>query len=654
MGSQTTEWILKLVDQITAPMRGISDAAESAADSVSGVGKKADESNSKMKKMSAIDLFAVKDAVTSLADDFNELNAPGAAFNAQLKEVEAITGVTGNALDDLGGKARQTAKDFGGDASAMMESYKGVLSRLGPEIGNNQDALDMMGKNIATLSKTMKNDATGAMDALTTGMLQFGTELSDPMYAAQEMSRMMNVMAAGAKFGAAEVPQISAALKQAGIQAKDSNVSFEETNAALQALAAGGKYGSDAGIALRNVLGKMAGIDVLPKDAADKLKSLGVDYDIVSDKTLPFTDRLRELKKAQGDATIMAKVFGTENAAAASIMLNSVDSQDKMVKAITGTNTATEQASIIMSGYTETMSRAKAWFTDIAIGAFDVTSAIAPMMNGLAGGISIFADLANARQGILLLFNTMKTMPVIGSIVSAGSAIATGGFAGMTAAANSLGVAIMNIPILGWIAALVAALAALSVYFYNTSSTFRGFVWGIWESVKAVFGGMFDFISNVAEGIWHILKGIYNPVNWIDPNYSFSEGLSKITDAAEKYGNAVGESFAKGKQDGINDFETDGKTPESSKIFTKPSGANISPSLTTADLLKKKKTDTNTSTLGGSGGGSSVKSVNQKIEMKNYFTISSETSKGEIDSVAEKVIMAINNKLRDGMATAAV
>ena len=650
MATQTTQWILELVDKITGPMRGISDAADKASESVGGVGEKAGDSKDKLRKMSAIDLFAVKDAVSSLADKFNEINAPGAEFNAQLKEVEAITGVTGNALEELGGKARQTAMDFGGDASAMMESYKGVLSRLGPEIGNNREALDLMGKDIATLSKTMENDATGAMDALTTGMLQFGTDLSDPMRAAQEMSRMMNVMAAGAKWGAAEVPQISAALKQAGIQAKDSNVSFEETNAALQALAAGGKYGSEAGVALRNVMGKMAGEDVLPKDAAAKLKQLGVDYSIVSDKTLPFTDRLRELKKAQGDATIMAQVFGTENAAAASILLNSADSQDKMVKAITGTNTATEQADVIMSGYTETMSRAKAWFTDLAIGAFDVTSKIAPMMQGLAGGVSIFADLANAKQGISLLFTTLKTMPVIGSIVSAGSAIATGGFAGMTAAANSLGVAIMNIPILGWIAALVAALAALSVYFYNTSATFRGFLWGLLESVKAVFGGIGTLIGDVAGGCLHILQGVFDPANWFSDTYKLSDGLSKITGAFAKYGKSVGESFSQGEKEGVADF---GKSTDPAKAkATDISG--ISPRLTAADLLKKKKTDSNASPIGGTGGGSSIKNVTQKIEMKNYFTVGSEASNGDVDSVAERVVRAINNKLRDGMAAASV
>ena len=94
----------------------------------------------------------------------------------------------------------------------------------------------------------MGGDVKGATDALTTSMFQFKVNLNDPIEAASEMERMMNVMAAGAQEGA---------LVQAGGMAKLANVSFEETNSALQALAQGGKYGAEAGVGLRNVLIKM-------------------------------------------------------------------------------------------------------------------------------------------------------------------------------------------------------------------------------------------------------------------------------------------------------------------------------------------------------------------------------------------------------------
>jgi len=638
-------------------MKDVIGSSEKAAKNVDELGDKAEQSGKKLKDMSAIDLFAINDAVQNIANEFDKLNAPGAAFNAQLKDLEALTGVSGDALDELGDKGRALAKVFGGDASAMLESYKGVLSNLGPDIAKNSDALDLMGRDIATLSKTMGNDAVGSMDALTTSMLQFGVDLSDPMKAAQEMTNMMNVMAAGAKEGASEVPQISAALKVAGVQALSSKVSFEETNAAIQALAQGGKKGAEAGTALRNVMGKMAGIDVVPKEAAEKLMQLGVNYDIVSDKSLPFTTRLRELKKAQGDATIMAQIFGVENAAAADILLRSVDYQDQLQTKITGTNTAVEQAKIVMSGYNETMSRVKAWFTDISIGMFDVTSKITPFVDGLAGSVMIFANMANARTGVILLFNTLKTMPVISSIVTWSSSVVTGAFGIMGTGAKMLGVAIMNIPIIGWIAAVVAGLIALGAYFYNTSATFRGFLWGLWDGVKTVFTGVWGFIKEVASGIFDLLRGVFNPLNWFDPNYSFTDGFSKIADAAASYGKSIGEAFSKGKQEGMDDYNVnnpDEKTDPSLK--TNPIDITLPSPVITPGQLKTsgaKVTGSGSGLKGsgasGSSGSSGIKNISQKIDIKNYFTVSGDANNNDFEAIAEKVVRAINEKLSDGI-----
>ena len=677
--STTTQWILELVDKITGPMKDVISSSEKAAKGVDAIGDKAEESGKKLKGMSAIDLFAINDAVQNIANEFDKLNAPGATFNAQLKDLEALTGVSGDALDELGDKGRATAKIFGGDASAMLESYKGVLSRFGPDIAKNQDALELMGRDIATLSKGMKNDAVGAMDALTTSMLQFGVDLSDPMKAAQEMTTMMNVMAAGAYEGAAEISPISEALKVAGVQALSSKVSFIEVNAAIQAMAQGGKYGAEAGTALRNVLGKMAGIDVVPKEAAEKLKALGVNYDIVSDKTLPFTTRLRELKKAQGDSTIMAQIFGVENSAAAEILLRSADYQDTLQRKITGTNKATEQAAIVMDSYNEKMNRWKAWFNDIKIGMFGFTSSITPFVDGLAGTVMVFANFSNARTGVVLLFDTLKTMPVIGKIFTTGSMLISGGFGMIGTAAKAMSMTVYSIPFFGWIMAAIAGLVALGTYFYNTSATFRGFLWGLWDAVKTVFGGVWKFIKEIGEGILIILRGVFDPLSWFDSNYSFSAGFKKIGEAATNYGREIGEAFGKGRQEGMEDFynahpdkrpktETDFGVPyansgnqgvfvfkaatfqmfpddNSTKIPLRP---NPSPKIKPGDL-DPKKTGTPAAELNGSGSSSGIKNINQRIDIKQYFNISSDSNKADFEAIAEKVVRVINDKLSDGM-----
>ncbi len=271
----TTTWTLNFSDKISAPIENVQKKMDRAT-------KKATKFGSCLERIRAIDWMAATEGVNRLLSRFDGMAKVGEDYEASLLDVSAITGVTGDKLENLGDKARSLAKEFGTTATGNLNTFKTVLSRLGPDIGQSDKALEKMGKVANTLAKTMDNDVVGATDALTTSMLQFKVDLDDPIAAAAEMERMMNVMAAGAKEGAAEVPQISKALEQAGGTAKLSNVSFEETNAALQALAQSGKYGAEAGVGLRNVLIKMNAPSALSGKATKMLESYGVNMQKVS------------------------------------------------------------------------------------------------------------------------------------------------------------------------------------------------------------------------------------------------------------------------------------------------------------------------------------------------------------------------------------
>lgn len=620
-------------------MNSINETVDDARENV-------DQLDKSFRDLSAIDLHAISRSVEDLSRMLNEASAPGIAFDSQLREVQAITGLAGEELDKLGQSARRNAKIFGGDAASMLDSYKGIIAKFGPDIAESDEAMSMMGTNVATLSKLMGGDAVGAMDALTTAMLQFGVDLSDPIAASREMERMMNVMAAAGNEGASEVDMTSEALKQAGTQAKNANVSFEETNAALQILAQGGVTGSEAGVKLRNVLSKMAGIDVIPKEAAEKLAALGVNYDIVSDKTIPFTDRLRELRKAQGDATIMAQIFGIQNDAAAQILLNNIDVQDELVDKITGTNAAVEGAEIIMESYAERMNRRKAWISDFGISIFNVTQNILPFVDGLGSAVMVLANLANAQKGIALLLSTLKTMPVVGKLV-------TGAFNLMTLGAKGLGVAIMNIPIIGWIAAVIAAVAALVTYLWNTSAEFRGILTGVWEAVKTYFSGIGNYISKVFEGIWHLIKGVFNPKNWFDDNYRFADGFDKIRNAAVEYGESIGRAFQEGRQKGIDSFNADKENIDEENTAGKQGGVLTYENLVNGNGIpdynanksgNKKGSGTKEKGLSLSGNGSSGgRTITMNITMNNNFN-------GKGGDEAQKIVRQLHDRLNDALA----
>lgn len=173
-------------------------------------------------KLLALNQFT--DYLSNLRNTFADTMAPGAALNASLADLSAISGATGKELETVEKFARRTAREFGGSASQAVESYKLLLSQLSPELTQNTEALDAMGRNIAILSKTMGGDTTAAAEVLTTAMNQYGVSLEDPMEASRQMAEMMNIMAAAGKEGSAELPAIKVALEQCGMAAKAAGV----------------------------------------------------------------------------------------------------------------------------------------------------------------------------------------------------------------------------------------------------------------------------------------------------------------------------------------------------------------------------------------------------------------------------------------------
>jgi TP901 family phage tail tape measure protein len=344
-----------------------------------------------------VGMMAATAAATVLSKSVGELMAREDA----LADFSAITGVTGEKLGEFGDAAVALSNKFGTGVVENIEVFKGVLSRLGPDFASSSDAVKSMGDSINTLAKASGLDATASMDALTTAMLQFGVDLSDPMAAAGEAAEMMNIMAAGAKEGAAEIPQISEALKQVGVTADALNISFSETNAALQVLAAGGKNGSEAGVALRNV---MVSLTKGTKETDKALAKIGLSTEqlgkVMTEEGLEeafklFNKQLETMPGLADQAALKATVFGKENLAAAGIVLKGADAIGELNGKITDTNTAYDQAAIKMETSSEKLKRSmnSAWN--------DIVGGVGKAGEGLAGAFNrIFTGMEQAADSI--------------------------------------------------------------------------------------------------------------------------------------------------------------------------------------------------------------------------------------------------------------
>lgn len=320
-------------------------------------------------------------------------------FEQSAADLSSITGATGDTLEFL----KQTAVEVGVEttisANDTIDAYR-LIASAKPELLENAEALASITREAVTLTEAMGGELPKAATDLTDIMNQFNAS-------AEEAPRFVNALAAGSKEGSADVSQLAAAIVVAGTSARTSNVQFEESIGLLETLAERGVKGSEAGTALRNVLSRLSATDVLPQDAVDRLTAAGVDIDLLSDKTLTFSDRLRALAPIQNDANALTSLFGLENQAAGQILLENVDRVDELTAAVTGTNVAYEQAEV----RTKTV---RAEFQRLR------NTVVALIQSGGDGFNSfLITILAFARNGVLFLRDTFNDLrPTFDTLVS--------------------------------------------------------------------------------------------------------------------------------------------------------------------------------------------------------------------------------------------
>lgn len=335
------DYIFNIGGNYTATINGMSTATGDFSAKVSGAQNRIGKLTT---MLASIDL--VKNSIDGIKQATDAFSGSGIALDKNMHDLSAVAGVTGDSLKQIEGFARQSAKTFGTDASVAVEGYKLLLSQLSPELGKYPEALSAMGDCIQTTSKLMGGDGVAAAQVLTTAMNQYGVSLEDPIAASKEMARMMNVMAAAGQAGSAELPAQSAALQQCGMASKAANVSFEETAAAIQVLDKAGKKASEGGVALRNVLGQLSKGRFVEKQAAEELQKAGIDVVALGDNSKTLKERLEMLKPMLNDSALLSKFFGVENANAARALIQGTEALDGFTQAVTGTNSATDQAAI--------------------------------------------------------------------------------------------------------------------------------------------------------------------------------------------------------------------------------------------------------------------------------------------------------------------
>ena len=264
------------------------------------------------------------------------------------------------------------------------------------------------------------------------------------------------------------------------------------------------------------------------------------------------------------------------------------------------------------------------------------------------------ATLAVLRFATVGIFQALKGLgALVLSFVTGGTASAT--FAGVasasfgafklaaTAACRAVSVAIMSIPIIGWIAAAIAGLIALGVYFWNTSAKFRAILKGLGASFVAVFKGIWDLAKNVFGSIGDLIKAAFS----LD-GQGIKDAINRLKGGFSEFGTNVGKAF----NDAYNAEMAASKKAEEAKKKGKPdpnaAGGEV-PTVDVPTVTPPDPTGGSLGTVGGkSDGGGKIRNitvnVDKLVERFEIHTTNLSEDLGKVkDMVGEALLSALND-----------
>lgn len=461
-------------------------------------------------------------------------------FEKQISAIGAVSGATGSDLESLRSKALQLGADTSFSAteaaSAMEELAKAGIPL--PDILNG--AADAAVALAAAGGIGLADAATIAANAMNAFHLS-----------AQQMPKVVDLIAGAANASAIDVGQFGQSLQQAGAVANLAGVPFSDLAVAIAEMGNAGIKGSDAGTSIKTFLQNLIPQTKIQKNLFDELgittNGLGNQFFDAAGKAKPLAeisqvlqDKLKGMSEEQKIATLQT-LFGSDAIRAAAILASNGSAGFNQLATAMGKVSAEGVASARLNNTAGDLERLKGSVETAAISfgtlllprlraVADALASFANWLNGLSPGWQSFIiGAAGAAAGILLLIATIakiaSTVIILNSAVTAikawtiWSRIAAAATFLLNGAMAALNLLFVATPI-GWVVLAIGLLVAAFILLWNHSAAFRNFWINLWNSLKAsalqvaaFFSGPFVqfFVS-----AWNAIVAAFNGVvNWI-------------------------------------------------------------------------------------------------------------------------------------------
>lgn len=477
----------------------VRDAAKQVGNELAGI--KAQSSGLSFKELAnAATIFSgvqlgVQGVFTALKGFAQETVEAGRVYGKSLSELSAITGATGQDLAFLDQQAKSIGQTMKVSASEVVDGFK-LMASAKPELLANKEALAALTQEAIVLAKASGMALPDAVNSLASSLNQFGQ-------GADAAGEFINILAAGAKEGAAEIADVNMALKNSGTVAAAAGLSFAQTNAVLQSAATIQLKGSEAGTQLRGVLLKlMSGAD----ETNPKVVGLSKALENLGAKNLSTAEQV--------------KLFGEGNIILGQHLISNAKNVAELEAKISGTDEAYKQASTNtddLAGDFDALSSA-VLSAQLSI-ADKMDSALRVGVQGLTaftlGVIELPKFLYDNREAIgalaiAVLSLNAATIKAKATTLAATAVEKARGLAtqASTLYQNALNASMAANPI-GLVIAGIAGLIAVFVTLYKNSEAVRASIAGLWEMMKTTAQVVGQLVMALAQGDWSAVSKVW-------------------------------------------------------------------------------------------------------------------------------------------------
>ena len=534
---------------------------------------------------------------------FSGITEAGAAAELQLMNLKTLFGGNAEAADDMYNRISEYGKVTPYDKAGLLEAQRTMMS------------FGMSGEAAFSTLQQIGDIAMGDSQKLQSLALAFAQMQSTGKLMGQDFNQMINA-------GFNPLNEISKATGKSVGELKEEmskgKISVEMVSEAFRsATSEGGLFYGAIEAASETTAGKMASIQDSIEEAKVKIfntfQDLLVGFNTLTQILVPIS-QIIPLFTTIGNGMLWIK--GLQWGAMWSSVTTKIRST---IVGMTMYNTTLKAGIVASGGFRANILQATLAVARFAtVGIWNAIKGIGAFVLSLVTGGSTSATFAGIASGA---FGTFRVVA--------------------TTACRAVGVAIKNIPIIGWVATAITALIAFGTYFWNTSAKFRAVLKGLWASFTTFFKELGSLASTVFGAIGDLIKAAFS----LKPG-DMEKALGKLKSGYANFGGQIGKAFKE-----AYDAEMSASEKEKGKDKSDGTIANVS---TDAGFVVPPATDPTGGSLGSvrgatsSGGGQGVKNISVTIDkLVEKFEIHTTNLQGDVSKVKEMVGEALLSALND-------